>query len=286
MSVRRRLAALVGLVVFGTLGAAWLVLRPTLTVQTTPSMLSRIPVGSLVVAVHTSWAAIHPGEILVFTEPGTKDVRVAHEVLALHGSYLTTHSELTHAADAWEVRPKDVDGREVAILPGLGWAWRDPLVWLALVAGLALAVGAPTRSQRLGLLAAGLSAAGVAWLRTRPLAGLFPIAEPTIRHRAELIGVSTGMVREEVRLADSLGSAVTHVADGHLVRLSVAAHNGQHLAWRVSVSLAVWEWILVVLALLTPAFVGAAMALGILRGGRRTPASEGDEHEQEPVGVA
>lgn len=282
MSVGGRLRVL-ALVVLCALGLAWLTLRPTLTVQTTPSMLSRIPVGSLVVAVRTSWSAIRPGEILVFREPGTKDVRVAHYVLALHGSYLTTHSELTHAADAWEVLPKDVSGRAVAVIPGLGWAWADPMVWLALVAGLALAVALPRRGQRLGALAAGLSAAGVAWLRTRPLVGLFPIAEPTIRHHAELIGVSTGMLREEVRLADSLGAAVTHVAQGHLVHLAVRAHDGQHVAWRASVSLAAWEWMLVVLTLLTPALVGAAIARGILRAGKAGRPAEPAVPDFEPA---
>lgn len=262
---RRRLAlGLLGLATAGVLGWAWLALRPTLSVQTTPSMLSRVPVGSLVVAVRTPWSAIHPGEVLVFTEPGTKDVTVAHYVLARHRDYLITHSALSQDPDAWAVVPRDVDGRAVAIVPGLGWAWADPMVWLMLVAGLALAVALPKRSQRLGALAAGLSAAGVAWLRTRPLVGFFPIAEPTVDHHAELIGVSTGLLRERVRLRDDDARSIVHVAEGHLVRLSAVAHGGERVHWEASASLATWAWVVVVLALLVPAIVGVVNARIIL----------------------
>lgn len=265
-----------GVLVLGIMGGlAWVVLaHPWLTVQTTPSMLSIIPVGALVVSLPVTWARIHPGQIILFHPVGEPNETVAHYVLTKSGNVLRTHSALSRAADAWVVRPSGVLGKVAVVVPGVGSVLDHPAILLVIVAGAGCAVLVTGRLARLVSLWGACTLALVLWLSYRPLVGAYQIAAMAARHHATVIAVSTGLLPERVRAVVGSRVAVVRAVDGALLHLVVPVSDGVshrvvgHLV--ASASLPIWGWAIV--WGVNAVIVGSAvlLALAFLHRGRRS----------------
>lgn len=242
-----------------------------LTVQSTPSMLSVIPIGSLVVLAPTSWRSLHRGEI-VGVRPEAHATPVVHYVASVTSSTLRTHNLLSRVDDAWVLHPGrgELVGRAVLIIPGLGWAlswWPIPIV---LVAGLLLGLRLGGWQRVVGF-GAGVYVAGLAWLaRFHPLSGLRDVGETTSHHLATLVAVSRGLAPQRVVL-DGDPHRIVRVAPGGLLRAAVhVRHLPAIVPWSATPVLS-WPWeVALWTGIALPALVGlAAIVVAIVRSPRQ-----------------
>lgn len=110
----------------------------------TPSMGAVAPRGTLVVTAPIAANKLHVGQIISFNPPTSTKQTYTHRIVAIGANGITTKGDINGAADGWDLQPKNVIGRVVLALPGVGWLLKLlPIVagGLLLVWALSLAVG-------------------------------------------------------------------------------------------------------------------------------------------------
>lgn len=240
------------------------------TVQTTPSMLGVVPVGAVVVLAPATWRSLHPGE-LVGVRPAPASSPVVHWVDRISPTLLRTHNALSTQPDAWLLHPghRELVGRAVAVVPGLGWVAASWPILACLVVGLVLVV-ATRRWWRLAGGMAGLYAAGLLWMAGHhPLAAVRAVGQVASGHTATLVAVSTSLVPLRVRLTGATARS-GRVEPGGLIRLvGHVAHLPAHLGW-VGTAVLAWPWEALLWAgIAVPAVGGLAALAGCLVQDRR-----------------
>jgi signal peptidase len=113
-----------------------------LQVVTTASMNPLYPAGTLVAVEPIDAAAIEPGMVIVFRDPGHPDRLVAHRVVKRwpgEPSRWQTQGDANRDPDPWPVAAEDVRGRVRWGVPGLGSVVSKLSGWR----GAAILVGGP-----------------------------------------------------------------------------------------------------------------------------------------------
>lgn len=90
-------------------------------VLTTPSMGTRLPVGSLAITVPSSIEDVQVGDIITVRDGKTTRT---HEVVDKHGATATTQGVLNGAPDAQAATDATLVGKVVFSCPALGWGIR------------------------------------------------------------------------------------------------------------------------------------------------------------------
>ena len=214
----------------------------------TPSMGTVATVGSLVVTRPVRWSSLRTGELITFHQPGTGTV-FTHRVVALLGSAVRTRGALNGASDPWVVRPVDLVGHPVAVLPDAGFALHA-LPWLLLgAAGVSVATRVVRAEHRRAVRIVAWSAVGAVVLAVqRPLTRMELMAAQVVGGQGRAAVVDTGVLPMQVRARGGSGAAidpgqvatvvVRHLSGGGLLRL-VATLQLHGWWWAVLAGLAV-----------------------------------------------
>ncbi|MCM3501328.1 LamG domain-containing protein [Microbacterium sp. P26] len=113
-----------------------------LLVVDTPSMAEAAPVGTLVVTEpHARYAV---GEVVTYTH---NDRTITHRIVEADGEVFRTRGDLNGSADPWDVRPDQIVGAAVLIVPGLGFALKAA-PWLLIGAVLVEAIARARGDRR------------------------------------------------------------------------------------------------------------------------------------------
>lgn len=212
------------------------------SVQTTPSMTATVPVGSLVLLAPTAWTSLHRGEI-IGVRPGPGPM-VVHRVYEVTATTLRTRNQLSTQPDAWVLHPGhgQLVGRELAVIPGLGWVVSSWPILACLALGVVLAV-ALRRWWKLAGGLAGLYGAGLLWMASfHPLASVRVVGQVSSRHTATLVAVSTAVAPMRVALTGAANRVSRFVRPGGLIRLvGHVNHLPAHLGW-VGTTALPWPW--------------------------------------------
>lgn len=264
---RSAAAALAVLLLLGVLGAigfrmtggSWFVVQ-------TPSMGTAAPVGSLVVDVRADPAQLRRGDVVSFSPPTSPDEVYTHRIESIGPRGIRTRGDINGARDPWTLQPRDLVGRVVAVLPGVGWLARglpiliggSALLWL-----LSGAVRTPHRRFALRLAGVPLVVSAVMlWLK--PFLNTAVLLTDPQGGRTMARIVSTGLL--PVQISEPGGARIT-LTSGEVGDLWLARSDVHGQFWMSSsLALPVWGWVL----------VGALCALPALTGllvGRRMPRS-------------
>ncbi len=251
----RRWAAVVlaaFLVVLLVTWGGWLLSGGRLFWVGSPSMGEAAPVGSLVATRPVgSIAAIHVGEIMVFHPPGSTQTYV-HRIYSIGpGPTYRTKGDINTLPDPWVIGPKNLVGREVAIIPALGTVYRSA-AWLFIGAAVLAAVSWLTRGRlrRSILVLAPVVLVGVPLWLLRPLiGGEVLLVAPAGSHLA-VRAVATGILPEHFTTA---GYGSIYAAPGQVVTVAGRLPSRGHAtSIQVSAALAWWGWLVVALFCLVP----------------------------------
>ena len=257
------LIALVGvLVTLGILASiGWRFTGGSLYTIATPSMCPDLCVGTLVLdqPLH---GPVHVGQVVTFRPPGTPTVYTHRVVQVLADGSFKTAGDAVGRVDPWTVPPKNVIGRVVFNLRGLGWLWRS-LPWMA--AALACVVLArrsiPVWYRRQCDLLFTTLLVVVPVLVMRPLLRASVISWHVLHSGALVMTVvNDGLLPAQFRVTGA--PAVGHVAPGQIVTITGSARGG--LVWvRQLASFSLWQWALLALAVLLPMLVYLARLLWV-----------------------
>ena len=242
------LAFVVGAAVFAATGGHWFVVR-------TPSMGTAAPVGTLVLTRPTTVADLHVGDVVAFHPTDAQQLTYTHRIVAIHGDSVTTRGDINGSADPWRTTDRDLIGKAVTILPGIGYLARA--LPLLLVGGL-LVVGITRwwlRADRRGpVRMLGFSVLYIlATLTIRPFVGLRQLATTTDPDGASITAVSTGLMPIRVEALKGHGHAVpVHLGYGQVgtVRLTDPPKDGKFaLAAHLDLPWTMWLLLLGIWAL-------------------------------------
>ena len=234
--------------VFAGTGGHWFVVR-------TPSMGTAAPVGTLVLTRPTTVADLHVGDVVAFHPTDAQQLTYTHRIVAIHGDSVTTRGDINGSADPWRTTDRDLIGKAVTILPGIGYLARA--LPLLLVGGL-LVVGITRwwlRADRRGpVRMLGFSVLYIlATLTIRPFVGLRQLATTTDPDGASITAVSTGLMPIRVEALKGHGHAVpVHLGYGQVgtVRLTDPPKDGKFaLAAHLDLPWTMWLLLLGIWAL-------------------------------------
>lgn len=217
-----------------------------------PSMGEVAPVGSLVITRPVgSLATIHVGEIMVFHPPGTTQTYV-HRIYSVGpGPTYRTKGDINTLPDPWVIGPKNLVGREVAIVPAVGTLYRSA-AWLFIGAAVLLVAAWFTRgrARRAILVLAPVVLVGVPLWLLRPLiGGQVLLVAPAGSHLA-VRAVATGILPERFTTA---GFGSIYAAPGQVVTVAGRLPSRGHAtSIQVSAALPWWGWLCVALFCLVP----------------------------------
>ncbi len=217
-------------------------------VMTTPSMSPLLPVHSLVVTAPV--VRLHVGEIAAFRPPGYSQTFV-HKIVGVTPSGYRTQGVLNSTPDPWTVPFHDVLGREVRVVPVLGFLVQTIPVWIgvAVVAwGLSHLLD---RRYRVGTIAlAAALCVEIPLAIWRPLVGMDIVTVIAKGGKARAFVVGTGLLPERFRLG--IGRGVV-VPPGHAAVLSSPMVG--HLGVGYQAALPWWGWAVLVLASCLPLWI-------------------------------
>jgi signal peptidase I len=97
----------------------------------TPSMGAVAPRGTLVITEPIAANKLHVGQIISFNPPTSVKQTYTHRIVAIGANGITTKGDINGAADGWDLQPRNIIGRVIVTLPGIGWL----LKLLPIVAG-------------------------------------------------------------------------------------------------------------------------------------------------------
>ena len=232
-------ALAVAAVAFWVTGGRWFVVR-------TPSMGTAAPVGTLVLTRPTTVAALHVGDVVAFHPTNAGALTYTHRVVAIRDGVVTTRGDINGSDDPWATTDRQLVGRAVSLLPGLGFLARA--LPLLVVGGLL--VGGLTRwwlrpDRRGPARMAGFTALYVvASLIVRPFVALVQLQTTTGVGVASITAVSTGILPVRVSALPGHGTATpVHLGYGEVGTLEfsgAAADDRYALMAHVDLSWAGW----------------------------------------------
>jgi signal peptidase I len=239
---------LVTVFVLGSVG--WRFTGGSLFTIATPSMCPDLCVGTLVLdqPVH---GPVQVGEVVTFRPPGTATVYTHRVVKVLADGSFKTAGDALGTVDPWTVPPKNVIGRVVFNVRGLGWLWRS-LPWMA--AALACMVIArrsiPVRFRKQGdlLFTTVLFVAPI--LVMRPLIRAAVIAWHVSHGATVMTVVNDGLLPAQFKVTGA--TAVSHVAPGQVVTIAAPGGASHLVSLRQLASFSSWQWAMVALVVLLP----------------------------------
>jgi signal peptidase I len=241
-------AVLVTVFVLGSVG--WRFTGGSLFTIATPSMCPDLCVGTLVLdqPVH---GPVRVGEVVTFRPPGTTTVYTHRVVKVLADGSFKTAGDALGTVDPWAVPPKNVIGRVVFNVRGLGWLWRA-LPWMA--TALACMVIArrsiPVRFRKQGdlLFATVLVVAPI--LVMRPLIHAAVIAWHVSHGAVVMTVVNDGLLPAQFRVTGA--ATVSHVAPGQIATITASSGASRLVSLRQMASFSTWQWAMVALVVLLP----------------------------------
>jgi len=222
-------------------------------VMSSPSMGATAPVGSLAVSRPEGQVAV--GQVIAFRPAGLGRTYV-HRVVSVEGDLIRTRGDLNGSEDGWVLRPSQVEGRVVAVLPGVGYLARMAPLFVTLAALgwlVACAWGGEARSAA-RLLALAL-AASACLLIYRPLVGAEVVDSAPTSQGVQASVVATGILPVKVTAAHGTAAVAE---PGRLVVLSSRARSPV-VALVARPDLTGWWWALPVALCAWPLAAGAAM---------------------------
>jgi signal peptidase I len=248
------LALVLGALLFRALGGHWYVTQ-------TASMGTAAPVGSLVIDQGAPASELRIGDVITFHPPTAAQQTYTHRIAGISPSgTITTRGDANGTDDGWQLLPKDVIGKAIAILPIAGWAVRAVPMFLAgsiLLWQLRRLIGGA--AGRSALLLAGfplLLTATLAWLR--PLVNLALVSASAQAHGTLVTVVSTGVL--PVRVLAPSGAALL-LSSGQVGRLHVPTPTGNgHYQIATGLDLPPWGWIVLVGLTMVPLLLSIAVS--------------------------
>jgi signal peptidase len=100
----------------------------------TGSMQPALPIGSIVIDKPAAGLnGLKPGDVITFRHSDLTTDVVTHRIASLDGGLIQTKGDANTTPDAWNIRPNQVKGVEISVVPRLGYL----LVFLRQPAGFA-----------------------------------------------------------------------------------------------------------------------------------------------------
>jgi len=261
---RRRRPGLLGL--FGVLVAAcilasfgWRLAGGSIYAIPTASMCPDLCVGTLAVDWPVT-GTVHRGEVVTFHPPDTGTLYTHRVVAVLPGGSFKTAGDARHTVDPWTVAPADVRGHVVLSVRALGWLW-PALPWLAAGLALILVLRRPmteaTRRDWDRLFLTALLVVPI--LVLRPLVRDAVVSyETSGDQQVHVVLANAGLLPTRFTAGDA---APVDIPSGHLFSAQARATPAAPLVVRQVAALSWWEWVVLVLVVLSPMLGYAARAL-------------------------
>ncbi|WP_295836757.1 signal peptidase I [uncultured Microbacterium sp.] len=230
----------------------------------TPSMGQAASVGTLVVVRPVDIGTLRVGDVVTFREPTNPAVVYTHRVVRFEpdGSF-RTRGDINGAIDPWPLRPDDVIGAPVALIPVLGWICKAApillvgglLVWL-----LTDRFRDPVTRRSLRIAGSCLVVSYAAFV-LRALVDVVMIGNAVDGGSVHATVVSTGILPTRVH---AQGGDSVRLLDGQVGELHIPQVAGDGI-YRLTATtdLSWWGWVLVGVICLVP-------LVWCLRIGRRT----------------
>lgn len=240
-------AIIIAALMWRSSGGQWFVVE-------TPSMGQAAPVGTLVLTQPAKVANFSTGEIITFQPPlSTVHEIYTHRVNAIKNGQISTKGDNNSIADPWLLSDKDIVGKSVVIIPGLGWLLRSIpyliigflLVWFITKWFIPLKWRSAWRITGFALVAS------ITSIILKPFIGLAVLATTVEGKIAHAIIVSTGMLPVK---AETFNGASINLVSGQLGQLSVPSLATKHYyTITTSLNLDFWGWVIFWAVCLIPA---------------------------------
>lgn len=252
---RRRLATTLGLLgaafataliivvlVFHATGGRWFFVA-------TPSMGTAAPVGTLVLTVPAHVSVLQVGDVIAFHPPTAPAETYTHRIVAIGSSGLiSTRGDINGAPDPWRLTHKDVIGKAVAILPGLGWLIRGlPIVLLGIVVVWLATMRVRTPHRKSAYRIGGVTlAVSLAAFVLKPFTGAV-VEQTVIAHGRRVVStvVSTGLFPIRVTARNGTHTDLTTGQVGH-ISIAQSAHDATNYVMTTALHLTPPQWVLLI----------------------------------------
>jgi hypothetical protein len=246
---------LVAALLFMANGGRWFVVA-------TPSMGTTAPVGTLVLSMPTTVAALHVGDIISFHPPTAPSETYTHRIVAISAADgISTQGDINGAADGWRLHQADLIGEASWIAPGLGWLVRGlPILVIGLVVVFLITRFVRSLQWRAALRIVGATlVVSVAAIILRPFTGIIVLQTSMQDHTATASVVSTGLLPIRVQARHGNHADLLTGQVGNLSIPTFVKHNYYQVD--SSLHLDLWGWVVFFLICCIPLICVLAFGL-------------------------
>ena len=215
----------------------------------TASMGGSAPVGTLVVTAPARLDGLPLGTVIAFHPPTAPREVYTHRIVAVRGDGVLTRGDINGATDGWRLQQRDLIGRAVVLLPGVGFLLRALPLLLAGNAVIRLATSrlrAPAQRAALRTIGFSLVACLPAFLQ-HPFIRIEVLTTQAVAGGIRASVVSTGLL--PVRVTAGTGQHLT-LRDGQVGSLVLPVREeGYRLASALQLTPPEWALLLGLCAL-------------------------------------